>query len=92
MRREICLVIGLLVVLLFLFQSDVSFRYSSYVAGEWKYGYQADEVQLPGEQHPPPASKTDSVPELRMNDLVLQWDSSNPMPQTTLLQHASGMH
>ncbi|KAG8989728.1 hypothetical protein FRB94_014073 [Tulasnella sp. JGI-2019a] len=95
MRREIGLVLGLFFLLILLFQSDFSFRYSSAVAGEWQYGYQPEQPVLydaEGQRIPSPATPlaTTSKSPAGMNDLTLRWTAGNPMPETTLLQHTWG--
>jgi hypothetical protein len=88
MRKEVSLVIVLLVILLFLFQSDISFRYSSSVAGEWKYGYQSEDPRTSDVQQWSSERSTKDGP--RMNELSLRWGSGHPIPQTALLRHSSG--
>lgn len=97
MRKELGLVLALFLVLLFLFQSDFTFRYASSVTGDWTYGSgsQSDEDSSRAPNSPSTGTATWStagrLQPVGMNELSLHWGKNHPIPQTTLLQHGFGM-
>ncbi|KAG8898285.1 hypothetical protein FRB99_007545 [Tulasnella sp. 403] len=87
-RREFAFVAVLFVILVFLFESDLSLRFTTQSANDWNWNYsdRKEEAKIT-----PTIDTAGDSDELTMNDARISWDG-NQMPQTVVVQHTQGFN
>lgn len=90
-RREWIFVAVLFTILVFIFQSDLSFRFRA-DASTWDLVNNYEETTYDSKRPPKiiPSIEVSESNGLTMNDVRIEWGAKIPMPQTTLVQHTQG--